>query len=148
MKVYNLLNNISIRYFVKVQEFELHGTWPRHFAIQGNLLIIADQKEATIQVLHINQISGLLTTGEIYDTPDNPTFVGFYTESTSTTTNPNTTTTTTTSTTNTTITSTTTTTTTTITTTKEQGHNAASCHLSSTISFFVYIFLWYHFLVT
>eukprot|EP00092_Neocalanus_flemingeri_P002391 GFUD01002557.1.p1 GENE.GFUD01002557.1~~GFUD01002557.1.p1 ORF type:complete len:401 (+),score=123.39 GFUD01002557.1:124-1326(+) len=61
----------------KVQEFQLNGTWPRHFAVQGDLMVVADQKGASVQVLHIDQVTGLLTTGEIYETPENPTFVGF-----------------------------------------------------------------------
>merc|ERR1711936_530354 len=67
----------------KVEEFLLHGTWPRHFALQGDMLVVADQKEAFLEVLDIDEDTGKLTSSEIFeDLPENPTFVGFYSEAT------------------------------------------------------------------
>merc|ERR1711892_176921 len=64
----------------RLQEFKLQGTWPRHMAIKEDLLVVADQKGNTLQVIKINQKTGLLENIEnnIEDkTPEGPAFVAF-----------------------------------------------------------------------
>lgn len=66
---------------VKVQEYNLSGTWPRSMAIRDNLMVVADQYGEAIQVLNIDPVTGMLNTDNMeHNTlaaPPGPSFVGF-----------------------------------------------------------------------
>ena len=61
----------------KIQEFYLAGRWPRHFAIQDNLMVVADQKHDTTQLLEIDADSGQVSHLTEFQTAPWPTFVCF-----------------------------------------------------------------------
>jgi len=60
-----------------LQEEKLGGTWPRSLAISGNIGAVIDQKGDSVQLLHIDQVTGLVTPGAISSTPSRPAFVQF-----------------------------------------------------------------------
>ena len=62
---------------VKVQEFYLGGTWPRHFAIKGEMMVVADQRGDSVQLVTINKDTGMLYGGEMVKTGVQPAFVCF-----------------------------------------------------------------------
>jgi len=62
---------------VKIQEFYLGGTWPRHFAIQGDMMVVADQRGDSVQLVDINRDTGELTGGDMVKTKEMPAFVCF-----------------------------------------------------------------------
>ena len=61
----------------KIQEFNLAGSWPRHFAIQDNLMVVADQKDDTAQLLEIDADSGQVSHLTEIQTAPWPAFVCF-----------------------------------------------------------------------
>ena len=61
----------------KIQEFYLAGSWPRHFAIQDNLILVADQKGDTAQLLEIDAESGEVSHLTEIQTAPRPAFVCF-----------------------------------------------------------------------
>ena len=65
---------------VKVQEFNLSGTWPRSMAIRDNLMAVIDQKGASLQLLEIDSATGMLSGSpdNVYSTPPGPAFVDFW----------------------------------------------------------------------
>ena len=62
-----------------IEQLEQHGSWPRHFAMddENKIIVTTDQKGHSIQVLHIDQTSGLLVPGKHVATEENPAFVTF-----------------------------------------------------------------------
>jgi len=62
----------------KIQEFKLNGIWPRSFAIKDNILLAADQKGDSVQIITINPYTGELVAGGSLDTPAGPAYVMFY----------------------------------------------------------------------
>merc|ERR1711892_351657 len=62
---------------VKVQEFYLGGTWPRHFAIKEDIMVVADQKGDSVQLVNINKDTGMLSGGDMVQTGKQPAFVCF-----------------------------------------------------------------------
>lgn len=60
-----------------VQEEKLGGTWPRSLAISGSIGAVIDQKGDSVQLLHIDQETGLVTPGATASTPSGPAFVQF-----------------------------------------------------------------------
>jgi len=66
---------------VKVQEYNLSGTWPRSMAIRDSLMVVADQYGEAIQVLNIDPVTGMLNTDNMdhntFAAPPGPSFVGF-----------------------------------------------------------------------
>ena len=64
-------------HLVKIQEFYLGGTWPRHFAIKGDVMVVADQKGDSIQAVTINRVTGELSGGDMIMTAEKPAFVCF-----------------------------------------------------------------------
>ena len=62
---------------VKVQEFYLGGTWPRHIAIKGDMMVVADQRGDSVQVVTINRDTGELSGGDMARTGKQPAFVCF-----------------------------------------------------------------------
>ena len=61
----------------KVQELNLGGTWPRSVALQGDIMLMADQVGNKTQVISIDG-NGMLTAGQLLPTPPSPAFVMFY----------------------------------------------------------------------
>ena len=59
-----------------VQELQLAGTWPRHFALRGKALLVADQHGASLQALTVRE-DGMLESGDMVSTADQPAFVLF-----------------------------------------------------------------------
>ena len=62
---------------VKVQEFYLQGTWPRHFAIKEDIMVVADQMGNSVQLVNINKDTGLLSGEDMVWIGNQPTFVCF-----------------------------------------------------------------------
>jgi len=63
----------------RVQEFKLGGTWPRHMARKGQSLVVADQKGDSLQVVQIDQETGLLAGWDLnFNTPSQPAFMTFF----------------------------------------------------------------------
>ena len=62
---------------LKVQEFYLGGTWPRHFAIKDDLMVVVDQKGDSVQLVLIDKDTGLLTAGDMIGVEKAPAFAGF-----------------------------------------------------------------------
>ena len=62
---------------VKVQEFYLGGTWPRHFAIKEDIMVVADQKGDSVQLVNINKDTGMLSGEDMVWIGNQPTFVCF-----------------------------------------------------------------------
>jgi len=60
-----------------VQEEKLGGTWPRSLAIRGSVGAVIDQKGDSLQLLHIDEATGLVTPGPTASTPSGPAFVQF-----------------------------------------------------------------------
>ena len=61
----------------KIQEFYLAGSWPRHFALQDNLIVVADQKGDTAQLLEIDAESSQVSHVSEIQTAPRPAFVCF-----------------------------------------------------------------------
>lgn len=53
------------------------GTWPRSLAIRGGLGAVIDQFGDTVQLLHVDEQTGLVTAGATAPTPPGPAFVQF-----------------------------------------------------------------------
>ena len=63
---------------MRVQEHQLAGSWPRGVVIRDNVMLVVDQHGDSLEVLRIDNESGLLSsTGNIVSTPPQPSFVGF-----------------------------------------------------------------------
>jgi len=62
----------------KIQELALAGTWPRSIAIKDNIMLAADQKGDSLQIISIDIKSGLLSGGGNLPTPSQPAFIMFY----------------------------------------------------------------------
>ena len=63
---------------VRVQEYNLSGTWPRGVALRDNVMVVVDQHGDSLEVVKVDNDSGLLSsTGNIVSTPPQPSFVGF-----------------------------------------------------------------------
>jgi len=66
----------------RVQEFLLAGTWPRHMAIHpsGTLLAVGDQKGNSVELVRVDESTGLLSAGgrtRPGDGPVQPSFLEF-----------------------------------------------------------------------
>ena len=72
--VYSVSDNGEV---TRVQEVSQSGSWPRHMALQDNILLTSDQKGDTIQVMHVEPDTGLLIPGKITQTESSPAFVYF-----------------------------------------------------------------------
>ena len=72
MIVYKLTTDNRL---VKIQQFYLAGTWPRHFVIHDYIMLVADQKGASLQALVIDKMTGKLEAGSMVSTLPNPAFV-------------------------------------------------------------------------
>jgi len=62
---------------VHVQELKIAGTWPRAMAIKNNIMLVAQQKGGTVQIVEINPSTGRLVAGGLLQTPSGPAFVAF-----------------------------------------------------------------------
>ena len=62
---------------IRVQEFNLGGSWPRHFAIRGQVMVVADQRGDSVQVVTIDKETGELYGGDMIKTERQPAFVCF-----------------------------------------------------------------------
>merc|ERR1711981_346782 len=60
--VYNLTQEDRI---VKIQDFYLGGSWPRHFAIKDQILLVADQRGDSVQLVHVDKDTGMLSGGDM-----------------------------------------------------------------------------------
>jgi len=60
-----------------VQEEKLGGTWPRSLVVRGNIGAVIDQKGDSLQLLHIDEATGMVTPGATVATPSGPAFVQF-----------------------------------------------------------------------
>jgi len=67
----------SMGWLERIQEVHLGGTWPRSLAIMGSLGAVIDQKGDTLQLLHVDEDTGLVTPGMELSTPSQPAFVQF-----------------------------------------------------------------------
>ena len=56
--------------------FNMAGSWPRHFALQDNILVTTDQRGAAAQIVHIDG-RGLLLPGKTFAVEEQPAFVTF-----------------------------------------------------------------------
>ena len=61
----------------RVQEVSQMGTWPRHLALRDSILLTSDQRGDTIQVMHVEQETGLLLPGKMSQTKEAPAFIYF-----------------------------------------------------------------------
>ena len=75
--VYKLQDDDTL---AKIQTYNLNGTWPRSMAIRDNLMAVIDQKGNSLQLLEIDQATGMLSGRpyNIYPTPPEPAFVDFW----------------------------------------------------------------------
>ena len=63
---------------VRLQEFQLSGTWPRSMAIRDNVMVVIDQHGDTMELVRVDNESGMLSsTGKMITTPAGPSFVDF-----------------------------------------------------------------------
>ena len=63
---------------MRLQEHKLSGTWPRSVAIRDNVMVVVDQHGDSLEVIKVDNQSGLLSsTGNIVTTPPQPSFVDF-----------------------------------------------------------------------
>ena len=62
----------------KIQEFRVAGTWPRGVALRDNLMVAADQKGKSLQLIAVDPFNGLLSDLGSHETPSDPGFVLFY----------------------------------------------------------------------
>ena len=74
--VYKLEQDDSL---VKMQEFNLVGTWPRSMAIRDTMMVVTDEHGDTVQLLEIDPTTGMLSgnPNNVYKTPTRPSFVDF-----------------------------------------------------------------------
>ena len=56
--------------------FNLTGSWPRHFALQDDVMVAADQHGDTAQIVHVDS-DGLLLPGHTFPVEEQPAFVTF-----------------------------------------------------------------------
>jgi len=61
----------------RVEEFNLIGSWPRSMAIRDSVMVVIDQYGDSVQVVTIDQETGRLQGGALYNTPSAPSFVDF-----------------------------------------------------------------------
>ena len=52
------------------------GSWPRHFALQDNILVTTDQHGDSAQIVHVDS-QGLLLPGGTFNVEEKPAFVTF-----------------------------------------------------------------------
>jgi len=64
---------------IKIQEYNLAGTWPRSMAIRDNMMVVVDKFGPTIQLLKVDTTTGMISGNpdNVYPTPDSPSFVDF-----------------------------------------------------------------------
>ena len=63
---------------VRLQEFQLSGTWPRSMAIRDNVMVVIDQHGDTMELVRVDNETGMLSsTGKMVATPAGPSFVDF-----------------------------------------------------------------------
>ena len=62
---------------VKIQDFYLGGSWPRHFAIKDQILLAADQRGDSVQLVNIDKDTGILWGGDMVGTENQPAFIIF-----------------------------------------------------------------------
>jgi len=64
---------------IKIQEYNLAGTWPRSMAIRDNMMVVVDKFGPTIQLLEVDTTTGMISGNpdNVYPTPDSPSFVDF-----------------------------------------------------------------------
>jgi len=74
ISVYNVDGNS----LAKIQEVQLAGTWPRSFDIAGAVMLVADKNGDSVQILSIDETSGMLTEGGTIDTTAAPAFVKIF----------------------------------------------------------------------
>ena len=74
--VYKLEEDDSL---VKIQEYNLVGTWPRSMAIRDNLMVVVDQHGDSGQWLQIDPGTGMVGSSEdwVFETPPGPSFIDF-----------------------------------------------------------------------
>jgi len=72
--VYNITEDDRL---VKIQDFYLGGSWPRHFAIKDQILLVADQRGDSVQLVNIDKDTGTLWGGDMVGTEDQPAFILF-----------------------------------------------------------------------
>lgn len=73
--VYKIVYNNQLQ---RIQEFKVNGTWPRSIAIKDNILLAADQRGDSVQIITIQPYTGFLFAGGSLKTPPGPAFVMFY----------------------------------------------------------------------
>ena len=56
--------------------FNMAGSWPRHFALQENILVTTDQHGDSAQIVHLDS-QGLLLPGRTFTVEEQPAFVTF-----------------------------------------------------------------------
>ena len=75
--VYNVTQVEQVATVTRVQELSQSGTWPRHMSLERRIMVTSDQRGDTVQVLHVESGTGLLTPGKIIQTEKSPAFVKF-----------------------------------------------------------------------
>ena len=61
----------------RLQELVLAGSWPRSLALRGGLGAVVDQFGDTLQLLLVDESTGLVTGAGTVATPPGPAFVHF-----------------------------------------------------------------------
>ena len=56
--------------------FNLSGSWPRHFALKEDMMVVTDQHGDSAQIVHIDR-DGLLLPGKTFPVEKQPAFVTF-----------------------------------------------------------------------